>query len=147
MPAESTAITLSEVSPDKKVDIPSNVRVSISESTPDGVLGPPDEYPGDGNAAPGIRHLKKKKYPTVYVIHGYGGDHMKMIGSLTAVSKLMGEAKIPEMIYVALNAHASLGHHVFADSANNGPWGTALVEEFIPHLERHFAWTRNFGRF
>ena len=44
---------------------------------------------------PGYDTSKKKKYPTVYVIHGYGGDHMKMIGSLTAVSKLMGESKTP----------------------------------------------------
>src|SRR5262249_53282249 len=30
------------------------------------------------------------------------------------------------------------GHHMFADSAGNGPWGRALVEEFIPHLEKRF---------
>jgi S-formylglutathione hydrolase FrmB len=31
-----------------------------------------------------------------------------------------------------------MGHHVFADSVNNGPWGSALVKEFIPHLEKQF---------
>ena len=30
------------------------------------------------------------------------------------------------------------GHHVFADSANNGPCGRALVLELIPHLEATF---------
>lgn len=139
MPAESTAITLSEVSPDKKVDVPSNVRV-IDFPSPrlTAFWGRPMSIQATVMLPPGYDTSKKKKYPTVYVIHGYGGDHMKMIGALTAVSKLMGESKIPEMIYVALNAHTSLGHHVFADSANNGPWGTALVEEFIPHLERQF---------
>lgn len=50
----------------------------------------------------------------------------------------MTDGKFPEMIYVALNAKFSLGHHVFADSANNGPWGTALTKEFIPYLEKQF---------
>lgn len=78
------------------------------------------------------------RYPTVYIIHGYGGGY---IPPVTAVDQSMGQmqkGEIPEMIYVFLNAHTWLGHHVFADSANNGPWGTALVNEFIPYLEREF---------
>jgi S-formylglutathione hydrolase FrmB len=139
MPAESTAITLSDVSPDKKVDVPPYVRViDLPSPRLTAFWGRPMSIQATVMLPPGYDTSKKKKYPTVYVIHGYGGDHMKMIGPLAAVSKLMGESKIPEMIYVALNAHTSLGHHVFADSANNGPWGTALVEEFIPHLERQF---------
>jgi hypothetical protein len=30
------------------------------------------------------------------------------------------------------------GHSAFADSANNGPWGRALIEELIPAVERKF---------
>jgi len=30
------------------------------------------------------------------------------------------------------------GHSVFADSANNGPWGAALVEELIPYIDKKF---------
>jgi hypothetical protein len=52
--------------------------------------------------------------------------------------KKMREGKRPEMIYVYLNANNSLGHHAFADSANNGPWGRALTTEFIPYLEKQF---------
>jgi S-formylglutathione hydrolase FrmB len=62
--------------------------------------------------------------------------------------KQMQDGEIPEMIYVFLNAHCSLGHHVFADSANNGPWGTALEKEFIPYLEKQFRMdARPSGRF
>lgn len=31
-----------------------------------------------------------------------------------------------------------MGHHEFADSVNNGPWGQALTREFIPYLESKF---------
>jgi len=42
------------------------------------------------------------------------------------------------MVHVYLDASFSTGHHVFADSVNDGPWGRALTEEFIPHLEKQF---------
>ncbi len=54
----------------------------------------------------------------------------------------------PRMIYVFLNAACPLGHHVFADSVNNGPVGTALVEEMIPALEEEYgAYGKPAGRF
>ncbi len=42
------------------------------------------------------------------------------------------------MIWVVLDANCRLGHHVFADSENNGPVGTALVKELIPHIEKQY---------
>jgi hypothetical protein len=44
----------------------------------------------------------------------------------------------PRMIYVYLNAACPRGHHEFADSANNGPVGTALIHELIPAIEKRF---------
>ena len=37
-----------------------------------------------------------------------------------------------EFLRVVLEPSCPLGHHVFADSANNGPVGQALVTEFLP---------------
>ena len=127
-----------EVSPDKKVDIPSNVRVMISEPPPHGVLGPSDGYPGDSNAAAGIRRLKKEEVSDRLCdsrLRRRPPEDDRFVGGCQQADERIED---PGVIYVALNAHTSLGHHVFADSANNGPWGTALVEEFIPHLERQF---------
>ncbi len=42
------------------------------------------------------------------------------------------------MIYVVLDPNCRLGHHVFADSANNGPCGRALIEELIPYIETKY---------
>jgi hypothetical protein len=42
------------------------------------------------------------------------------------------------MLYVVLDPSCRLGHHVFADSENNGPCGRALREELMPHLEKTF---------
>ena len=41
-------------------------------------------------------------------------------------------------VLVYMDGSFATGDHEFADSVNNGPWGRALIEEFIPYLERTF---------
>ncbi len=77
----------------------------------------------------------QRKYPVVYEIPGFGGNHY--------FAQTMGRGNRTnlagvEVIWVVLDPDCRLGHHVFADSANNGPCGQALVEEFIPALEAQF---------
>ncbi len=74
------------------------------------------------------------KLPTVYIIPGFGGDH-HMAGMLVAHSRMNFAT---DMVRVVLDPDCGTGHHVFADSASNGPRGRALVEEFIPYLEKTF---------
>jgi len=52
--------------------------------------------------------------------------------------RLMADGKAPPMIWIYLDHGAGTGTHEFADSANNGPWGTALTTELIPALEREY---------
>lgn len=75
-----------------------------------------------------------KKTPALYIITGFGGDHFS--AHRFADDPRMGFGE--DMVRIVLNADCGTGHHVFADSANNGPRGRALVEEFIPHLEKTF---------
>jgi enterochelin esterase-like enzyme len=42
------------------------------------------------------------------------------------------------MLWVMLDQTAPAGPHGFMDSTANGPWATALVDEFIPWLERQY---------
>ena len=74
-----------------------------------------------------------RKYPVVYEVTGFGGNHF---AAFRAADRKAWDVAGTEMIWVVLDADCRFGHHVFADSANNGPVGTALVEELIPHLEK-----------
>jgi pimeloyl-ACP methyl ester carboxylesterase len=87
----------------------------------------------------------RKKYPVVYEIPGFGGDHHAAFG----VARRKGtNVAGTDMLYVMLDPKCRLGHHVFADSANNGPCGKALVEELIPAIEREYhAVGAPWGRF
>jgi pimeloyl-ACP methyl ester carboxylesterase len=74
------------------------------------------------------------KLPTLYIIPGFGGDHTMASRFLETDRLAFGK----DFIRVVLDPDCGTGHHVFADSATNGPRGTALVEEFIPYIERTF---------
>ena len=80
-----------------------------------------------------------KRYPTVYWTHGFEGD-LAMIAKYVApmYENLMAKGDLPPMIYVLLDESCPGGTHEFADSANNGPWGTALTTELIPYLEKKY---------
>jgi len=79
-----------------------------------------------------------EKYPAVYTVHGFGGDHTSAWRAGPGIVKNIAEGRQFPMVHVFLDASFSTGHHVFADSVNNGPWGRALTEELIPHLEKQF---------
>jgi len=76
-----------------------------------------------------------RRYPVIYEIPGFGGTHTMAHG---AAARNATEVAGVEMLYVMLDPSCRLGHHVFADSDNNGPCGKALVEELIPHIERTY---------
>jgi S-formylglutathione hydrolase FrmB len=87
---------------------------------------------------PGYLKSTSERFPVVYVVHGYGSSHASAWRRGQIILKQMQDKEIPEMIYVVLNGSSSLGHHEFADSVNNGPWGHALITEFIPYIETKF---------
>jgi hypothetical protein len=76
-----------------------------------------------------------RRYPVIYTIPGFGGDHFRGIRDQPQAEDNPGNV---EFIRVTLDPSCPLGHHVFADSENNGPRGKALIEEFLPELDRRF---------
>lgn len=88
-------------------------------------VGLPDSYQAD----------QDRQFPAVYWINGFDGRirDLNPLGYAMMLNAAGFEAAV-----IFLEAECPTGHHVFADSANNGPWGAALVEEFIPYLEKQF---------
>lgn len=97
---------------------------------------------------PGYNAKAKKRYPTVYWTFGFGGNmrYAKFTGEM--LYKRMADGKMPPMIWVMLDESLPTGTHEFANSVNDGPWGTALTQEFIPYLEARYKMdARPSGRF
>ncbi len=89
----------------------------------------PDDY--DPNRA--------EPYPVMYWIGGYGSDHY---GGRFMKSLFTGTDYDDQICRVVLNSQCYNGHHLFADSANNGSRLTAFMTEFLPTLEE----TYNLGK-
>ncbi len=82
---------------------------------------------------------RSQTYPTTYWTTGFGGTLRGIAAyELPYYYPYMQRNEKPEMIYVLLDQSCPFGAHEFANSANNGPWGDALVKELIPALERKY---------
>lgn len=92
----------------------------------------PDDYYKQSN----------RRFPTIYVVHAFGGSDRVDFNTML---RWQGAQRTvhAEFITIFLNANFNGGHHVFADSQNYGPWGTALVNDFIPATDAHFRTIAN----
>lgn len=97
---------------------------------------------------PGYAEHPKQHYPTVYWTHGFGGTLERIHSTAAMIYQRMANGTMPPMIWVFLDESSPRGTHEFADSVNNGPWGTALTTEAIPALERQYRMdAKSSGRF
>jgi S-formylglutathione hydrolase FrmB len=76
----------------------------------------------------------QRKFPVLYNVFGYGGDYLRLSGRKTASDPI----DTTPCIRVYLDGNCPLGHSVYANSENNGPWGDALTKELIPEIENKF---------
>jgi S-formylglutathione hydrolase FrmB len=76
----------------------------------------------------------QRRFPVLYQVSGYGGDYHRYSGSTKSSTPIDTTA----CIRVFLDGNCSLGHSVYANSENNGPWGDALTKELIPEVEKKF---------
>jgi hypothetical protein len=77
----------------------------------------------------------ERRYPVIFEVPGFGGT--AAYGFRAQPVRELNSLGV-EFIRVMLDPSCPLGHHVFADSANNGPWGTALVQDFLPALAAEY---------
>ena len=120
------AVSFKETNFVKELKVPSLLlsKFKRSSMTVDGAVILPKEYYNEPN----------RKFPVLFNVSGYGGDYHRFSGD-TIPSP--GLDSIP-VIKVFLDGNCSLGHSVYANSDNNGPWGDALTMEFIPMLEKKY---------
>ncbi len=84
---------------------------------------------------PSYEREPDKRYPVYYEITGFGAT-IKDLQARYPTSKIAAEGV--EFIHVMLTGQCQWGHHVYADSATNGPRGESLVNELIPAIDRQF---------
>lgn len=79
----------------------------------------------------------KQKYAVRYNIAGYGGRYRRASGFLRNMDWWTSD-EAPEILNVYLDGEGPFGDCYQLDSENSGPFGTALIEELIPYIEKEF---------
>lgn len=95
---------------------------------------------------PGHARSPEQRYPLRVTIGGFGTRYTavgEMMHPLSAFRRTWQAADTPRMILLHLDGAGPLGDPYQVNSANHGPYGDAIVEELIPHVERQF---RGIGR-
>ena len=70
---------------------------------------------------------------------GFGGNHLGAAGGRRRRPETGAALELANASFrIVLDPEGPNGHTLFADSANNGPCGAALVKELIPALEKKY---------
>ena len=85
----------------------------------------------------------KREYAAVYEVPGFGGDHTEAFREARTRGRRAQPGSVEHALWcgafkIVLDPESPNGHTLFADSANNGPCGRALVEELIPAIEAKY---------
>lgn len=136
--APPTRLRLSERVETPPLELPSGTeRVEFISPALSRFWGRPMAMRGIVVLPPGYEKTRER-YPTVYMTHGFTANLASLAPLAGFIRKDMADGGAPPMIWVLLDQSCPGGTHEFADSVNNGPWGTALTRELIPHLERTY---------
>ncbi|MBU6413120.1 MAG: hypothetical protein KGS45_06575 [Planctomycetes bacterium] len=89
-----------------------------------------------------IDYNPERSYAALYHVPGFGGDHRearRVASSSAAAPEGTPQHTLARNLFeITLDPESANGHTLFADSANNGPVGKALITELIPELHRRF---------
>ena len=78
----------------------------------------------------------ERRWPSLVMISGFGGTHR----DIRSMSRIVADedGKVHDCVLICPDPTCGTGHSVFADSANNGPWGRMLIDELLPEVDRRF---------
>lgn len=79
----------------------------------------------------------ERKYAVRYNIAGYGGRYTRASQFLRNMDWWTSD-EAPEILNVYLDGEGPFGDCYQLDSENSGPYGTALINELIPYIEKEF---------
>lgn len=87
-----------------------------------------------------------RRYPAVYLLHGFDGDPSQWTGGRMrvpeAMDSLVAAGAVREMVVVMPDGKNALGGSFFADSPATGRWEELLVREVVEHVDRRYRTVR-----
>jgi S-formylglutathione hydrolase FrmB len=124
-----------------------NVRIDFitSDALVDNPLGDPATRPVVVYLPPGYDDEASRRYPALYVLHGYTGDVAALVSArpwetnvLQWADRLVRERKMPPALIVLVDGFTRLGGSQYVDSIHNGAYATFTVRDVVGHVDRSY---------
>ena len=85
---------------------------------------------------------RARRYPVVYLLHGYGGTDATWTGRLAklpeSADKLAAAGTLHEMIVVMPNAFSLHKGSMYSNSVTSGDWETYIAHDLVAYVDTHY---------
>jgi enterochelin esterase family protein len=105
-------------------------------------LGDPSERALPVYLPPGYDAEGSRRYPVLYVLHGYTGDAAALLASrpwevnvVQWMDRLVSSGAMPPAILAIVDGNTRLGGSQYVDSVHNGDYATYVVRDVIAHID------------
>lgn len=124
-----------------------DVRVDFVESPAlaGNPLGDPAQRPVAVYLPPSYDPQGSRRYPALYVLHGYTGDVNALLSTrpwetnvFQWADRLIYERRMPPVILALVDGFTRLGGSQYVDSPHNGGYATYTVRDVVGHLDRAY---------
>jgi enterochelin esterase family protein len=108
-------------------------------------LGDPATRPVAIYLPPGYDAQSSRRYPALYVLHGYTGDVAALVAArpwetnvVQWADRLIASRRMPPALLVLVDGFTRLGGSQYVDSVHNGPYATYTVREVVGHVDGRY---------
>jgi S-formylglutathione hydrolase len=85
---------------------------------------------------------RDRRYPVIYLLHGYGGTDTTWSGRIANVPELMDRGvankTAREMIIVMPNSYTKHGGSMYSNSVTTGDWEGYIAEDLVSYVDAHY---------
>ncbi len=94
---------------------------------------------------PHYDRLGSRRYPVLYLLHGYTGDVAALLGTrpwevnaFQWIDRLIVQGRMPPVLMAAVDGFTRLGGSQYVDSIHNGDYATYTVRDVVGHVDREY---------
>jgi S-formylglutathione hydrolase FrmB len=116
-----------------------------SDALAENPLGDPAERPVVAYLPPSYDPQGSRRYPALYVLHGYTGDAAALISTrpwetnvVQWADRLIRERRMPPALVVLVDGFTRLGGSQYVDSVHNGRYATYTVRDVVNHVDANY---------
>lgn len=121
-------------------------RITVhGESLVDNLAGDTPDRPVSIYLPPGYDASPDRRYPVVYVLHGFTDNDLRWFGweehfvnVPAAFERALEAGTVSEMILVMPNAYTAYAGSMYSSSVTTGDWETYVADELVAWIDDHY---------